>query len=397
MYQPTASSSLREKLSPEAARAPSLRIAMVITRSDTVAGVQVHVRDLSKELIARGHQVTVLAGGTGPFLDDLNRNQIPFISVPSLVRPIDPIRDTAALVHLRRHFKQLKPDLVSTHSSKAGWLGRLAARSLGLPSTLTSHGWNFTPGIPPRAAAFRRLAERIAATFTTRIIAVAQYDRELALSQRVGRPDQLATIHYGVPTIPENLHAHPEREPAQIIMVARLDVQKDHSTLFRALSALKERDWTVELVGDGPRETQMRKLANELGIAERIQFAGLQRDVAERLARSQLFALTTNYEGFPISILEAMRAGLPVVASDVAGVRESVQDGRTGLVVPVRDVAATTAALDKLLSSGALRQEMGLAGRRSFEERFTFEKMVDATVAVYREAIERRQSAAARR
>ena len=169
--------------------------------------------------------------------------------------------------------------------------------------------------------------------------------------------------------------------------VARLEFQKDHETLFRALAGLLDREWTLELVGDGPREEQMRALAGQLGIGGRVQFSGLCSDVAQRLARAQIYALISNYEGFPISILEGMRAGLPVIASDVAGVRESVQDGRTGLVVPPRDAAATRAGLEKLLSSSALRRQMGEAGRKRFEERFTLDKMVDATLAVYEDAI----------
>ncbi len=352
-----------------------------------MAGVQVHVRDLAKALMIRGHAVTVLVGGNGSYIDDLRKNGVPFRLVPALVREMNPFLDARAAVQLWRHFKELQPDLVSTHSSKAGWLGRFAARSLRLPVTLTAHGWAFTPGVAPSAAAFYRIAERIAAPFTSRIITVSDHDREFALRKGVGRPAQIATIHYGIPAISEALWAAPERESPGIIMVARFDRQKDHATLFRALANVRTGAWTLELVGDGPREIEMRALAQQLCIADRVQFSGLRSDVADRLARAQIFALMTNYEGFPISILEGMRAGLPVIASNVAGVCESVQDGRTGLVIPPRDVAAATAGLEMLLSSSALRKEMGTAGRKRFEENFTFDKMVDSTIAVYAEAI----------
>jgi glycosyltransferase involved in cell wall biosynthesis len=372
-------------LAPE--RVPLWRIVIVLTRSDTVAGVQVHVRDLAKALMTRGHAVTVLVGGNGSYIDDLKKNGVPFRLVPALVREMNPYLDARAAVQLRRHFKDLLPDLVSTHSSKAGWLGRFAARSLRLPVTFTAHGWAFTPGVAPMAAAFYRVAEGIAAPFTSRIITVSDHDRELALRKGVGRSAQIATIHYGIPAISESLRGAPEREPPGIIMVARFDRQKDHATLFRALANVRTRQWTLELVGDGPAESEMRQLAQQLGIADRVQFSGLRSDVADRLARAQIFALMSNYEGFPISILEGMRAGLPVIASNVAGVCESVQDGRTGLVIPPRDVAAATAGLEKLLSSSSLRKEMGIAGRKRFEENFTFDKMVASTIAVYADAI----------
>lgn len=359
----------------------------MLTRSDTIAGGQVHVRDLSKALRARGHEVTVLVGGNGPFCDDLKRNEIPYRTVPALVRPIDPVQDLLALVQIRRHLKQLQPDIVTTHGSKAGWLGRLAARSLGLPVTFTAHGWSFTPGVTPRAAAFYRLAEKLAAPFATRIITVSNHDRELALRKQVGRADQITTIHYGIPAISDSLQSVPEREPPHIVMVARFDVQKDHETLFRALAGLRHLRWTLELVGDGPHEAQTRALAESLAIADRVQFPGLRGDVAERLAQAQIFALLSHYEGFPISILEGMRAGLPVIASDVGGVSESVEHGRTGFVVPRRDVDAAKAGLERLISSSALRQEMGAAGRKRFEERFVFDKMVDPTISVYVDAV----------
>ena len=130
-----------------AERASGLRIAHVLTRSDTIAGGQVHVRDLSMALRARGHAVTVLLGGNGPFCEDLRRNQIPYRTLSALARSIDPVHDPLAVVEMRRCLKEFQPDLVATHGSKAGWLGRLAARSLGLPVTFTAHGWAFTPGV----------------------------------------------------------------------------------------------------------------------------------------------------------------------------------------------------------------------------------------------------------
>src|SRR6266851_3032948 len=114
-YSPSSESTAAE-------RPRGLRIAQVLTRSDTVAGAQVHVRDLSMALKSRGHEVTVLVGGNGPFCEDLRRNEIPYRSLSSLVRSIDPVHDPLAMVELRRCFKELQPDLVATHSSKAGWL-----------------------------------------------------------------------------------------------------------------------------------------------------------------------------------------------------------------------------------------------------------------------------------
>ena len=119
-----------------------------------------------------------------------------------------------------------------------------------------------------------------------------------------------------------------------LTMVARFEPQKDHPSLLKALARLRNHAWRLELIGEGPLLERTRDLARSLGIADRVEFLGQRSDVAERLATSQVYVLSSNWEGFPRSILEAMRAGLPVVASDVAGVSEAVVDGVTGYVVP---------------------------------------------------------------
>jgi len=156
-----------------------MRVAFVITRSDVVGGAQVHVRDVAGALLRDGHQVHVLAGGRGPYLDQLAERNIPHSSVPHLTRFMHPVKDGLALVELRRSLREIGPDLVSAHSSKVGWLGRVAARSLGLPVLLTAHGWCFTEGVAPRRRALYRLAERLVVPLARRIITVSEHDRQL--------------------------------------------------------------------------------------------------------------------------------------------------------------------------------------------------------------------------
>jgi glycosyltransferase involved in cell wall biosynthesis len=290
-------------------------------------------------------------------------------------------------MQLRRALQELRPDLVSTHSSKAGWLGRIAARSLGIPVTFTAHGWAFTPGAGRVGSRLYKVAERMAAPLANRIITVSRFDQDLARRHRVGRQGQVITVRNGVIDVPRPMRSSPEKDPPRITMIARLDAQKDHDTLLRALGHLCRLNWTLELLGDGPGESDCRELAARLGIEGRIQFSGLQADVASRLARSQLLVLFSNYEGLPLSILEGMRAGLPVVASAVGGVSECVQDGSTGILVPPRDVAAGCAALERLLSSPTLRKQMGDAGRARYEELFTLDRMMDETLSVYADLI----------
>jgi len=170
-------------------------------------------------------------------------------------------------------------------------------------------------------------------------------------------------------------------------MVARFERQKDHATLLQALAGLAHRAWELELIGDGPLRPEAAALTRALGIGDRVHFLGARRDVAERLACQQAFLLISNWEGFPRSILEAMRAGLPVVASDVGGVREAVVDGSTGLLVPRGNPDALRERLDVLLQDPTLRSRFGQAGRARYEERFTFDRMLEQTLAIYRDVI----------
>lgn len=136
-----------------------------------------------------------------------------------------------------------------------------------------------------------------------------------------------------------------------LVMVARFEEQKDHRTLILALSCLKDLEWHLQLVGDGPLLSSIKTLAEEKGIADRIEYLGRRRDIPEILQMADIFVLSTNWEGFPRSILEAMRAGLPVVATRVAGIPESVSDSETGYLVPLHADSVLSEKIGKLLKS----------------------------------------------
>ncbi len=172
-------------------------------------------------------------------------------------------------------------------------------------------------------------------------------------------------------------------------MVARFTEFKDHGLLLRAFARVPGES-RLKLVGDGETVAAARKLAEDLGIRDRVEFKGSRGDVPEILAETDVFVLASKTETLPISILEAMRTGLPVIASDVGGVSEEVIDEETGLLVEPGSVDELAAALRRLLADKTLRVRMGRSGRRRFEQIFRADKMIESTEAVYREVLETR-------
>ena len=360
-----------------------LRIVFVISRGDEIGGAHIHVRDLSTALRSRGAEVTILAGRDGRFANHLRECGIPIHCIQNLHRSVGPLQAVKAVLEIRELLRQLRPDIVSTHSTTAGLLGRIAAYSLGIPALFSALGWGFTKGHPWIQRVIFWLVEWAAAPLASRIITVCESDFSAAERSFLTRKDRLVAIPNAMPDVKESLRARPERSPPKIVMVARMAWQKDHATLLRALAQLTDLDWQLELVGDGPLLSSVEALAASLEIASRVRFAGYRQDVAERLADGQIFVLASNWEGFPRSILEAMRAGLPVIASDVGGVRESVRESETGFVVPRGNIDVLRDRLRLLIAAPLYRRQMGEAGRAWYEKRFSLDRLVAETTAVY--------------
>jgi glycosyltransferase involved in cell wall biosynthesis len=361
-----------------------VRIAYILTRSDLLGGAQVHVRDLATAMSVAGHRVTVFGGGRGVLARHLADAGVEFVEIPSLKRAPSPWDELRAYGQLREALAACAPELVSTHSSKAGAIGRLAARKVGIPAIFTAHGWAFTEGVGAARLLYTTI-ERGLAPLSAKIITVSEYDRRLALAAGVATADRVVAIHNGMPERATPVAA-PAEGPPRLVMVARFHRQKDHATLLRALAGLTDLPWRLDLEGEGPLEDDVKRFAGELGLSDRVSFLGLREDVADILGGAQLYLLVSRWEGFPRSILEGMRAGLPIVASDVGGVREAV-DADVGRVVPSGNAPALAEALRPLLADGALRARLGAEARRRFLERFTFDRMARSTEAVYREVL----------
>lgn len=360
-----------------------MRIAYVITRMDEFGGPQIHVRDFCRRLQSLGHSPYVIAGSAGSITDELQSQGIPCTIIPEMTRAIGLKREIAALFRLRDTLKQIKPDLVSCHSSKAGVIGRLAAWLAGYPAIFTVHGWAFTENVRPWPRRMYQVIEWLMGRFCARIITVSDYDRELGLNAHIAAPEKLITVHNGMPDYPRNRVPAPDAR-VRMIMVARFAEQKDYHTLVAAMAGLRHLPCSLSLVGNGDASAVQAQI-DQAQLNDHVQILGQRADVNDLLNAADIFLLITHWEGFPRSIVEAMRSGLPTIATAVAGVPESVTHGKTGLLVAHQDAMGVAAAITQLVTNAPLRESMGQAARARYEQEFTFEHMFRQTTALYQQ------------
>ena len=280
-----------------------------------------------------------------------------------------------------RLIREVKPDLIHCHTSKAGIIGRAAGRVCGVPVVFTAHTWSFAEGTTPLWKLIGRPAERLASRWTHKLITVSESNRRAALRARIATEEKLATVHNGIADC--DCRANPaSRSEPRIIMVARFAPQKNQGELLAALADCNY-SFRLTFVGDGPTRSAAEELASRLNLRERVDFLGTRTDTDRLLCESSISVLTTKWEGFPITILEAMRAALPVVATDVDGVSEAVSHNFTGLLYPSGNVQLLREHLTRLLKSPDLRARFGSAGRARYETDFTCAAMLRKTAAVY--------------
>lgn len=356
-----------------------MKVAYIITLPD-LGGAQSHVYELIKNISIYYDVTPILITGKEGWLTDKARElNIDTYIVPDLVREISPLHDFKATLEIQRLLHEIKPDLVHCHSSKAGIIGRWAAKQCHIPSVFTAHGWAFTDGVPETKRKIYRLIEKIAGRWCQRIICVSDYDKNLAIREIPALKDKLVTVHNCIPDTQyqKNWNAYDAKTPLQIVTVARFSPQKKNKTILEILHKAVNENFRlhVTFIGDGPEFEETIEYAKELGVEKYVTFLGARTDVEQLLPKYDLFLLLSNWEGFPISIIEAMRAGLPVMASDVGGVNESVKDGENGWLIPRNDDGVIE-ILKNICSGKITLSQMGYNARNSYKKYFTVDKMV---------------------
>ncbi|MCD4717783.1 MAG: glycosyltransferase family 4 protein [Desulfobacterales bacterium] len=317
------------------------------------------------------------------------------IPVPSLVRRISPFRDLQALFYLWRLMIREKPDMVHTHTSKAGILGRWAAWLARVPIVVhTAHGHIFYGHFGPLASRFFVLLERFMALITDRLIALTVGERNDYLKSSVSRTEKIVTIHSGVEIddyLSARVNVEEKRESLGISTrglvvgtVGWLLPIKGPMHLLNAMESVWQDypEATLVFVGKGDLEKELRAKALQMGVSDRVKFLGWRDDIPELMQILDVFVLPSLNEGMGRVLAEAMAAGKPVIASHVGGIPDLVKPGQNGFLVEPGDLTGLSRAITRLLSDKKIRDEMGRKGREMCQD-FSVEKMIEKIDVLY--------------
>ena len=374
-----------------------VKVAHIITRLD-FGGAQGNTLYTAAHLDRMRFDAVIIAGPGGMLGVKAEPGKL--VTAERLGRDINPLSDLAAFFELRALLKKMKPEVVHTHSSKAGILGRLAAASAGVPVIVhTFHGFGFHPAQSALKRNFFILLEKFCARFCDALIFVSSSNMETARAAGIGSPEKYRLIRSGV-----KLGAYPAKidraakraslglrlENVVILSIGNAKPQKNPGHFLEAAARLAPRHPEARFIfaGGGEQLDDLRAGALARGLGGTCQFLGWREDSAELLAASDIFALTSLWEGLPRSLVEAFKTGLPAVCYSTDGVADILADGANGFRLPPGDLNAFCAALDRLLGDAALRAGMARAAAATDLSGFDIDLMVRQQEELYTELLE---------
>jgi len=382
-----------------------VRVLRVIARLN-VGGPALHVTYLARGLAERGYETTLVAGdvarGEASMSFVAEQAGVEIVTLPGLSRELSPVRDALAAFRLARLIRKLRPDVVHTHTAKAGAVGRTAAL-LAWPRrpvvVHTFHGHVLRGYFGTGGTLVFRAIETLLARASDRLIAVSPEVRDELVALHVAPRERFSVVRLGIELEPR---VHFEGDPAEVRRrhgipegkfvvgwFGRMTAVKRTDDLLTMLAGVRERgvDALLLLVGDGDDRERLEQRAHDLGLARSCLFLGYQEDVAPWYAICDAVVLTSASEGTPVTIIEALAAGRPVVATKVGGVPDVVDEGETGFLVRPHDTHALAERLEILAGDPVRRRTMGDLGRARMLERYAVERLVEDVDALYRELL----------
>ncbi len=393
-----------------------IRVLRVIARLN-MGGPALHVAYLSAGLRERGYETTLVAGDVGKGEESMayvaDRLGVEVTTLHSLHREIAPTRDLVATMRLAQIMREQRPQILHTHTAKAGAIGRLAILLAGKAArppivVHTFHGHVLRGYFGPlRGWVFRRL-ERLLARWTDVLIAVSPEVRDDLVALGVARPEKFAVIRLGI-ELEERVHGSDDERAATrrvlgvpdgrflVGWIGRMTGVKRTDDVLRAFRLLRDRgvDASLCMVGDGPDFERVLALAGELGIMRDCLFPGYQEEIGRFFGAFDVFVLPSGNEGTPVTAIEALASGCPVVATRVGGVPDVVRDGEDGYLVDVGAVEDLADRLARLAGDAGLRRRMGESGRARVVPRYGVGRLIDDVDRLYRYLLERKGLATA--
>lgn len=384
-----------------------MRICHVITRM-IVGGAQENTLYTILGHLRKGHEVVLVTGPSpgreGKLLQNVDFPAFETVELPNLVRELDPVNDVKAYFKLKQFFRERKFDVVHTHSSKAGIIGRIAARNAGIPVVVhTVHGQAFHPYEKGWKNAIYKASERFAARYCDKIFAVAQAMIDQCVEAKIAPRDKYMVVYSGMDT---SAFANAVREPelrsklnipenARVIAtLARLFPMKGYEFIVPAAARIIREfpDTHLLLIGDGPLYHGLKARAAELGLLEHFHFVGLvpPARVHRYLAQADLLWHLSLREGLPRSVVQALATGIPAVGFRLDGTPEVIKDGETGYCVTPGDENEVVEATRKLWLDPAAARRMGETGKQRVLEQFDWPRMADILEKEYRELLARK-------
>lgn len=373
---------------------PGYRIAHVITESGPFGGAQRNTLLTLKGLARDGYEAELICGAGGRLIQEAKAIGVPVHVIAELVRQVNPLKDSRALLRLYQLFRSRKFQVVHTHSTKAGLLGRLAGRGARVPVIIhTVHGFPFEMNGDLRSRSYVAL-ERLVGHITHRIVCVGEVLRQEVSAWKIVAETKLVTIYSGIdfssyvpkrPAVETKSGLELEGSWPIIGSIGRLSEQKAQHYLIEAIALLKHKYPQVKLllVGEGELRPLLCRQIQDLGLSANVSLLGERDDITDLLNVLDIYAMSSRWEGVGRALTEAMYWGLPIVATTVNGVKEVILHQETGLLVPPRDPKALATAIDRLVSDLELAKLLGSNAQRKARDLMNSERMITAIEELY--------------
>lgn len=375
-----------------------MKVCHLITRLD-LGGAQKNTLYTCSHL---NHEVTLIAGPGGVLDDEAKalseKHGFKLIFLPSLVRDIRPLTDLLAFFQLANLLRSLSPDIVHTHSSKAGILGRLAAALAGVPKVVhTFHGFGFHERQTFPVRSLYIFLEKLAALFSDRLVFVSKSNWDTAASLKIGKVSRYRLIRSGVAlsrypaALPEKAKKKAELQLGMhkplVVSIGNLKPQKNPLDFVAAAKKINESLPECEFlfIGEGPLRPQVEARVIAAGLSHRFKLPGWRDDAPQWLAASEVFVLTSLWEGLPRALVEALRSRLPAICYAVDGVVDVVQDGQNGFLVEPGNPDALAEKVIAVLTDEDLRKRLSAAAAKTIGEEFDIDGMVQSQERLYDE------------